>query len=86
MTIKERIKVTFSHKGYECNIINRLDLRYLYQVHGYNKEKDMDFCPRLLFDMPVDQIQKAAIAILDGTFRGIIELYGGHYICVSLDI
>ena len=74
--------VVFEHKGYTCEIIQRPDLYYCFKVYGYNKLKDKVFYPELMFgkDVPLEKIREVSKSMIDGTFKGEVEVYGNQVI------
>ncbi len=70
----------FEHNGFSCTVIERPDLYYTKQVFGIRG--DERWLPRIKFDkeLSLEQVQKAACEMLDGTFSGQIEVYNGIHI------
>ncbi len=77
-------EATFEHNGFKCKITQRPDLCYLYAVYGHRELDNMDFVPfftrRILFEqnLTFEQIRDASIAIMDGTFKGVVERHGNY--------
>ena len=78
--IEEAIK--FEHNGFACTIIQRPDLCFVYQVHGFRESDEKDWIPKVKFDkdLSLKQIEKAAKEMMDGTFSGEIEVYGNLHV------
>ena len=85
MDTAELQQVDFEHNGFECVITERPDLCYGYKVFGFRKSDDKVFLPKVLFDrdMTRAEIIFASIAMMDGTFTGQVESYGGYDVVVS---
>jgi len=79
---------TFKYKGFDFEIIERPDKYYLYQVRGYNSKKEQLFNPPFFFEknLSPEQIRAAVFLMMDGKFKGEIEVYGELVIIVSFDI
>ena len=78
-------EMTFEYKGFECQIIQRPDLYYAYQVSGYRESDKMFFNPKIKFskNLIIEQIRTAAISMIDGTFKGKVEVYNNIQLMVS---
>ena len=72
----------FEHNGFTCTITQRPDLCYVYQVYGFRQADKKHWNPKTKFDkdLTIEQVQKAAIEMMDGTFEGVIEVYGNLHI------
>ncbi len=72
----------FEHNGFTCTIMQRPDLLYMYQVHGVDRVKETVWSPKVMFDkdLSVEEIKKAAIEMMDGTFDGEVEVYGNFHV------
>ncbi len=78
-------KTGFEHKGFKCTITERPDLFHLFSVHGYRKSDNKDWSPNLLFEQYItaEEIKKACIDIIDGTFSGKVERCGNYNVMVG---
>lgn len=76
----------FEHDGFKCTIIQRPELCFLWQVHGYREADDKEFLPNLLFEqnLTVEEIRDACIAIMDGDFSGKVERYRNFNVMVGV--
>ena len=76
--------VRFEYNGYSCDIVERPDLLYCKRVHGFNG--DVHWFPHVLFDkdLTFEQVQKAAISMLDNNFHGKVEEHCGYLICMEI--
>ena len=82
MGIGAKEMAVFEHDGFTCTIMQRPDLLYMYQVYGYRDVDKKLWLPRIMFDkdISVEQIQKAAVEMMNGTFEGEIEVYGNIHV------
>lgn len=75
-------EIEFEYNGFVCTIVQRPDLCYIYQVHGYRELDKKHWIPEIKFDkeLTFEQIEKAAKEMMDGTFSGKIEVFGDLHV------
>ncbi len=78
-------KAKFGYKGFDCEIIERPDKYYCYQVFGRRVSDGVLFYPEYFFDkeLSLGQIRDICIKILDGKFSGKAEIYNELVIVVG---